>query len=285
MEKTSDETRLLSLSIHLYRSLLAVYPSEFQRAYGGPMLQVFRDCCLQALSESGHHRLLALWIRTIFDTVQTAIEEHSQRGVEMTKEKFYKLSGWAMTIGPVLFLIGIWASTLPKYSPYNAALTPINRYEKAAAAPLVFFGLLFISLGILGMLLRYSPRLDGAGISLGVAAFAGLVSAVGVTLELASNYESNVYIVFILGLVIQYTAFVVFGIISMRRRLLPRWNGLPLLAAWIPPGVIILSLEITPWDASSQVWTVLWILTCGMFAGLGYLLQSDEQTVASPAAA
>jgi hypothetical protein len=38
------------------------------------MLQVFRDCCLQALGESGHNRLLALWMGTIFGTLQTEIE-------------------------------------------------------------------------------------------------------------------------------------------------------------------------------------------------------------------
>jgi len=89
MEKTPNAPRSLILSTRLYQALLAVYPSEFRRAYGIPMLQAFRDCSRRALREAGAAGLLALWSRTMLDTVQTALEEHTQRGVDMSKEKFY----------------------------------------------------------------------------------------------------------------------------------------------------------------------------------------------------
>ena len=56
MEKSTNAPRSLILSTRLYQALLAVYPSEFRQAYGGPMLQVFRDCCQRALRESRHRR-------------------------------------------------------------------------------------------------------------------------------------------------------------------------------------------------------------------------------------
>ena len=56
MEKTPNAPRSLILSTHLYQALLTVYPSEFRQAYGGAMLQVFRDCTQRALRESGTSR-------------------------------------------------------------------------------------------------------------------------------------------------------------------------------------------------------------------------------------
>lgn len=283
MEKTPNAPRSLILSTRLYQALLAVYPSEFRHAYGGPMLQVFRDSSQRALRESGAAGLLSLWSRTMLDTVKTALEEHTQRGVEMTKEKFFKLSGWAMIAGPVLFLIGGWANNRPEYSQFNAASLPIDRYASAAAAPLIVLGLVFISLGILGMLLRYSPKMDGTGFLLGIGALAGLVSAVGAAI-VALNDSSPWWEIFILGMAIQYIALAIFGFVNLRRRLLPRWNGLPIMALWFP-AAMLLSFGIIPWEISIPVFASLWILTCVMFAGLGYLLQSDAQPAGTATAA
>lgn len=283
MERTPNAPRSLILSTRLYRALLAVYPSEFRRTYGGPMLQVFRDSSRRALRESGHAGLLSLWGRTALDTLQTAIEEHSRRGVDMSKEKFFKLSGWAMIAGPVLFLIGGWASNRPDYSPYNASSLFIDRYANDMAMPLVVLGLVFISLGLLGMMLRFSPKLDGAGSLLGIGALAGLVSAVGSAI-VAVHDSSPWWQIFILGLAAQNIALALFGFVNLRRRLLPRWNGLPIVALWFPIAML-LSMGITPVEITLQVFAVLWILTCMMFAGLGHLLRADSPPASGTAAA
>jgi hypothetical protein len=275
MEKATNAPRTLIFSTRLYQALLAVYPSEFRRAYGGPMLQVFRDSSQRALRESGNAGLFLLWGRTMLDTVQTALEEHAQRGVDMSKEKFFKLSGWAMISGPILFLIGAWAKSRPPYISYAASSMPIDRYAIPAATPLIVIGLVFMSLGIFGLLLRYSPKLDGAGILLGIGAIAGIASAVGAAI-LSITDRSPWWELFLLGLAGQYSALAIFGFISLRRRLLPRWNWLPLLAFWFP-AAFVLSSGLIPWEISQQVLAGLWILSCVMFAGLGYLLQSDSR--------
>ena len=284
IEKTPNAPRSLILSTRLYQALLVIYPSEFRWIYGIPMLQVFRDCSLRALRESGYAGLFSLWMRTMLDTVQTALEEHIQRGVDMSKEKFFKLSGWAMTVGPVLFLIGGWATNRPEYSSYNAASMPIDRYANVAATPLLVFGLVLISLGFMGMLFRYSSKLFGTSFLLGSGALAGLVSAVGAAM-LAVTDSSPWWEIFILGLAIQFLVLAVFGFVSLRRRLLPRWNGLPVFALWLPVALLLSMGILVHWQITLQVLTYLWILTCVMFAGLGYLLQLDSQPADTPATA
>jgi hypothetical protein len=287
MDNTTNLPRSLIVSSRIYKLLLGVYPSEFRREYSSPMQQVFRDCLLRAEREGGPWALAELWARTMLDTVSTAVEEHSRRGVDMSREKFYKLSGWALILGPLLFLIGGWANNRPQYSPFNAAAGPLDRYANAADTPLIVLGLVFVSLGLIGMMLRFSPRLDSSGILLAIGALAGLISAGGVVLMAITpgdDWESVGWFTFLLGLAVQYVALTIFGIITLRRKLLPRWNGLPLLALWMP-ALLLFSLGIGPWEPGIQVFAYLWILTIIMFAGLGYLLLSSPSSVQKAAAA
>jgi hypothetical protein len=106
MEKTTNNSHWLILSTRFYRALLVIYPSAYRQEYGGPMLQLFSDSCCRLLREVGWSGLLELWWRTMLDTLQTAIEEHSQRGVDMSKSKFVKLSGWALMVGGLALTLG-----------------------------------------------------------------------------------------------------------------------------------------------------------------------------------
>jgi hypothetical protein len=144
MEKTPNAPRSLILSTRLYQALLAIYPSEFRRAYGGPMLQVFGDCCRRALLEGGAVGLLSLWMRTMLDTVRTAFEEHTQRGVDMSKEKYIKLSGWALMLGGLAVMLGWLASTRPEYNRGSAFSQPIDQYA-TAGFPLIVMSTLLLS--------------------------------------------------------------------------------------------------------------------------------------------
>ena len=74
-----------------------------------------------------------------------------------------KISGWAMIVGPVLFLIGGWANNRPPYVSYAMSSLPIDRYAVPAATPLIVIGLVFMSLGIFGMLLRYYAKVRWVG--------------------------------------------------------------------------------------------------------------------------
>ena len=201
----------------------------------------------------------------------------------MSKEKFLKLCGWALILGPILFLIGAWAKSRPAYVPSAMSSLPIDRYAVPAGTPLIVIGLAMMSLGMIGLLVRYTPKLNSASVLVGLGAISGLFSAVGAVL-LGINDNGPGWGLFILGLTGQYLALAIFGFITLRHRLLPRWNGLPVFSLWFAV-LLLLSMGITPWEISIQLATVLWMLGCGIFAGLGYLLQSDSQPAGRSTAA
>ena len=290
METSPNARRSLILSIRLYQALLAIYPSGFRREYGWQMLQVFGDCCRRALRQAGLPGLLRLWSRTLLDAVQSALEEHAQRGVDMSKEKFIKLSGWALMLGGLAVVLGWVASTRPEYDRHNALSLPIDRYINVAELPLLVMGMLLLSVGFTGLLVRYGKTAGAFGrLSLGLAMVSGVVSAVGMV-GLAI-YDSNPWwSMFFFSLTFQFLGATLFGVVCLRRQMLPRWNGLPLFAGiWVPLFVVI-SLIV---EQNSGTWVEwpewvffsIWFLSLAGLTGLGYLLQSDSQPAVMPAAA
>jgi hypothetical protein len=278
MGNTPNAPRSLILSTYLYQALLSLYPPDFRRAYGSPMLQVFRDCARRALRESGASGLIYLCGRMMLDTVQTALEEHAQRGVEMTKEKFIKLSGWALMLGGVAVMLGWLAGTRPEYNRFNAASLQIDRYANAVEFPLIIMGLLLLSVGFIGLLARYGRSASSFGRAcLWLGAFTGLVSTVG-AVGLGITDSGPWWSMFFLGMVFQYLGLALFGISNLRQPALPRWNGLPLLAGiWVPLFAIV-SLIIEQvrggWVEMPELFFIsMWLLSLAGLAGLGYLLQ------------
>jgi hypothetical protein len=282
MEKIPNISGRLVVSIRLYRMLLAVYPLEFRQAYGGPMLQVFSDCCRRAVLEAGTAGLLPLWWRTLLDTIKTAIEEHSQRGVYMLRSKFIKLSGWALILGSIALLLGGLASSRPVYDRYNYFSLPIDRYANAATNPLIAMSFLLFSVGYIGLLLRYGQRAGSFGrYSLILGAFSSVISSVSYILLSAYN---NVFawLLFSFSVTIQFLGLVFFGIACLRQCTLPRWNGLPILAGvWLPiffltTFLIELASGKTPEYPEVIIFFILLFTLTGLI-GLGYLLEIDSQ--------
>jgi hypothetical protein len=275
--------------MRLYQALLILYPSEFRREYGGAMLQVFRDCGNRALREAGNAGLLHLWIRTMLDTVQTAIEEHAQRGVDMSKSKFVKLSGWAVMLGGLAMVLGWLAGTRPEYDRFNARSLAIDQYANAAAFPLLVMSSILLGVGFIGLLLRYglaAGSFGQTGLMLGV--ISGLIgTAGGIGLEIFDTEPW--WSMWFFGMVFQFLGLAFFGIASLRRRYLPRWNGVPILAGiWIPSYVLIgiLSEQVSGrWVEMPEVITIfLLLLTLAGLIGLGFLLLSDSRPVGRAAA-
>lgn len=291
MEETANEPRSLILSARLYQALLAVYPSEFRQAYGSPMLQVFRDCCRRALGEAGSAGLLALWARTMLDTLQTALEEHVQRGVDMSKEKFIKLSGWALMLGGLALLLGFLAGTRPEYNQFNARSLPIDQYANAVSDPLMVMSMFLLAVGVIGLFLQYGPRAGSFGrASLGLSALSGVVGAIG-SVGLSIVDENPWWSIFFFGLVFEFLGLALFGLTNLRQRVLPRWNALPLLASmWVPLYVLaslVIELGRDGWmQAPLVVDLAMFLLTTVGLAGLGYVLQGEppKSTVTSAAA-
>jgi hypothetical protein len=290
MLKSATDPQPIVLSVQLYRLLVSAYPAGFRREYGEPMVQAFRDSARQANQEGGGVALLALWGRILVDTFKTVVEEYVHGGVHMTRDKFIRLAGWALLLGSFLIFAGWLAETRPQYDPYNFRSLPIDHYANLAALPLVGLGMSLISLGMLGMLVRYGRAAGSLGrFSLGFGALCGLVSAVGV-IGLAV-YDSNPWwSMFFLGWGLQSLFLALFGVASLQRQVLPRWNSLPLLTGiWIPAYMFISLLyeqATGSWmDVPEAVfWALFLVLLVGM-SGLGYLLQSSvNEGAVSPGA-
>jgi len=281
MAKKGNITNSLNLSIRLYEALINIYPTEFRQDYGVLMVQVFGDCCRRAFREAGMSGLLLLWWRTLLDTVKTAIEEHSQRGVYMAKQTFIKLSGWALILSGITLVLGGLASMRPEYNVYNMESLYIDQYANVVAFPFLVAGFLTLSIGLLGIFLRYGYKTSGFGrFSLGIGILFGLASITsGIFLAVADN--GPWWAVFASSVAIQFLGLTFFGIETLRQCILPRWNGLPVLAGvWLPLLLIINTIREFVSGASSypQLLTeILLILTLTGLVGLGIELQTDTQ--------
>ena len=93
MKNKSDDPSPVALSISLYNTLLAAYPTGFRHAYGPPMAQVFRDYCLRSYRQDGLPGMLNLWTLILIDYIKSVVEEHLQRGTHMSKSTFIRMSG------------------------------------------------------------------------------------------------------------------------------------------------------------------------------------------------
>lgn len=289
MPTPSREPLSLTFSLRLYWALLGLYPETFRQEYAGPMLQVFRDCCRRAQRENGPAGLLTLWVRILPDLLKSAFEEHAQRGVDMSKEKWIKMSGWGLMVGGGVMLTGLLAGSRPQYDPHNFRSLSIDRYLNWVDMPLVALGLLLLSAGFVGLILRYGAEIGKFGrYSLGFGAASGAVSALGaVGLGFVDN--GLWWTLFFLGMMIQYAGMALFGAANLRRRVLPRWNLLPLAAGvWAPALILVNVLLVEATGGSTEmpqaVFLALWLVSLTGLAGVGYLLQSDPQISGTPAA-
>jgi hypothetical protein len=269
MPGNPNDPQSVRISVSLYSGLVKAYPREFRSEFGTAMVQVFRDSCHRAGQEGNSLAFLSLWVRILIDTFKSIIEEHVTGETHMTREKFYRLSGWALILSPILFAVGFWAASRQEY-PY----LPIDRFADSAGIVLAVAGLLFGSLGLMGLIGRFSPRWKPASILLGLAAFAGLVSAIGA--GLLSIVENGVWYMFMGGLLVQYLLLGAFGILNLQQRHFPRWNGLPLLAFWLPIAAL-LSSRLIQVAVPTSLLAAGWLLSCIMFVGMGYMLQSTSQ--------
>lgn len=290
MEKTPNAPRSLIFSTRLYRAMLLIYPSDFRRAYEIPMLQTFRDCCRQALWENGNSGLFILWVRTILDTLQSAIEEHSQRGVDMSKIKFIKLSGWALILGSLALVLSFLASTRPEFNQFSALSQPIDQLANMVEDPLMVMAMLLLAVGFIGLFLQYGQQAGSFGrVSLGLGTLSGVVGVAG-AIGLSISDSNPWWSMFFFGLVFEFLGLALFGLANLRQQSMPRGNGLPLMAGlWIPLYVLvslILEQGSGSWvEMPMVVDLVLFSFTTVGLAGLGYLLQSDSPPAANITAA
>jgi capsular polysaccharide biosynthesis protein len=113
LKTAGEKSRAEILSEKLYRWLLIAYPASHRLEYGPAMTQLFRDQCRSAWGESQWRGLVALWLRTLPDLINTSIIERlaTIKGKEFGKMLMQKPSKKAIA-GSITIFIGIFLLVL-----------------------------------------------------------------------------------------------------------------------------------------------------------------------------
>ena len=231
------------------------------------MLQVFRDCCLRAFRQNGNIGMLKLWALTLFDLVRSLFEEHLQKETFMTKSKFIKLSGWTLTVGSFAFVSILGGSI-------------------AGSA----IGSILIAIGMLGLRVRYGEITGSLGKNVLLAGIAGMALAY-IAVPVFRDAEISFILPFA-GPAVLLTGLTLFGLVALRRKPLPRWNGLPFLAGiWYPaiyfPIFVHILMSNGAWSENDFPWALIQIMVSIQFLALcilGAILQTDiTENIAVPA--
>src|SRR6516225_8196528 len=96
ISKKSTGARM-NLSLHyserVYNALLSLYPVRFRARFAPEMVQLFRDCCHDALEKGEVAVLAAFWLRAMRDLFLSIIRER-QREVLGPRDSEHPLIGF-----------------------------------------------------------------------------------------------------------------------------------------------------------------------------------------------
>jgi len=266
---------VLSFSDNLYRRFLRAYPAEYRQGFSEDMAQVFRDLCREIYEREGLAGFLELWLTTLFDLLKTAIEERSREVVQMTKEKFVRLSGWALMLGGATFMLGFALSSQEtSFSDPLGGRDAFIEYSQLVLLPLAMASL---AVGLLGMRSRYGTQVGRFGsISLLVGAIGGaigFVGAIGLGLILGGGGWWGMWLS---GFLLVLVGLLLFGIAAVRKKPLPRWNALPLITGSLFLLVPVMSLITGSDDLSGPILATIFLLVAAGFVTLGFVVQGDS---------
>ena len=214
----------LSVSVRVYRALLAAYPKKFREHYETQMVQVFRDSLREAYQRHSMPGVIDLWLHFCVDLFVTALVERiMERSQYMFSPKVILWGGLAGAFSGLLWMVS---------SSRGVA------------------GILALILGLAGLAALYS-RQAGQGEKLGLGGFS--LAIVGTLMLLATEWwfssdffsgpsylavnlriERNLSLVaqavllHSVGLVTLGVGLALLGFATLRAKSLPRWHGLPL---------------------------------------------------------
>ena len=249
---TRATPRTLRLSVWLYSRLLVAYPQPFRREYGVHMVQVFRDCCREATASDGNVGLIRYWLMALGDLIVSALAERRRGELHMTRIHWTRIGSLSAIVGggiAALFAgINLIYSTNPSLNQHETLASDIVSVQFVTwAAPAL--ALLFV-LALIGVQVRGASRARAIGwISITVAVLGMIISSLGSGLTSAlmysqadtcnsalncTFYDPSGYLMMgnmvgQLGTVISAIGMVVYGIVALRRRVLPRGNWLLLM--------------------------------------------------------
>jgi hypothetical protein len=238
------------------------------------MAQAFRDVCRRDYRRGGLPSMASLWARTSLDLIRTTVEEHIERGIDMSREKFVRWSGWALVAGAILFAAGLILGSFDSFD-----MDPIGGadaiYEYGQAAGLVLGQILFV-IGLLGLRAGYASRSGSLGAGLLLLTVVGSVVSLGGLLIL-SSIEAG-WEVWMGGYLAMTVTLVIFGIVAMRRRVFSRWNYAPILAGIGIPllfGIGIAGVDSV--NGTAPEWSALLavVMTSVGLILIGYRMQAD----------
>ena len=145
----------------------------------------------------------------------------------MSQAKFIQWSGWFCIFGGIFFA----ASSLSQLQP--GAQT--NTLWITAVVP----GLVLITLGMLGIFLRYNAHLNLFGRLALLAALAGSTVATAGWL-LSGTVNSSLWNIFLMGWLLYLAGHSVFGGFAATTHLLPKWNYAMLIGSALPLTILVL---------------------------------------------
>jgi hypothetical protein len=221
------------VSERLYGALLHLYPKQFRAAYGQQMRLTFRDACRVAYRRHGAGGLLALWLPSLFDLFKSALEERARQGdFTMSKARLIALAGPLTILIGLMWMVASIGEMVILIEPASAdTFWDIFWFIPVS---LSFIPMLF---ALIGTRLRFHQAAgvpSRLGLMLSVAGCAGMIVFVLASILLgvvAPEVEQVVWPDYIMAVCVLSIMFgyVLFGVDTLRYKLLPRWNLLPLL--------------------------------------------------------
>jgi hypothetical protein len=281
---------ILRFSDQLYKRFLIAYPVEYRQELSDEMAQVFRDLCREVYEQKGMLGFLGIWSSTLIDLVKTALEERIKDTTNMTKNKFFRLSGWALMLAGPLAVLGFSISefdaanfdapndTLARFRYFSDPFGGKDILFEASPILLILSAFLFYTIGLYGFRLRFGESGSKVGsMGLGLSVISSSVVALASIPMLI--FTGNIWWgIWVYSLAAMFTGLTIFGVTALNTRPLPFWNALPLLAGiWFPALTLISQIGFDElmlarlWNATG------WILMVGSIA-LGYVLQRSEGT-------
>lgn len=273
--------RLLAGSLRVYRVLLLAYPRAFRGEFGEELAQVFRTACREVMRQGGAAALLRFWGVMLVDLAVAAAAERLKEGFSMSRSNVARLGGIALLVASVAQIVFIAvqaaitldfaiAYTAPTGSPW------IGRGEAAVSlAPTLA---LLVLLGMIGLHALGRTRTGAMGwvaitliaVGLVVQVVAGMLASAlswGDLSACISARNCNIYdgtgmfrqaiAVEMAGNLIATLGLVIYGILMLRVRLLPRGNVLLLLlvvVSALPYLILRVAIALVPaTDAEGEI--------------------------------
>ena len=243
----NKSSSILLWSDRLYRLLLVVYPTDHRDAYG----------------QQGTCGVLGAWLPVLFDLAITALEEHRQKGIRMSKSTLIRLSGPILVVAGVLFMV-FSVSLLPPGDIRRGKWESGDLY--LVAFMMIVPAYVLLAIGLVGVYMRFAARINRLGrlglmLAIAVALAFGILFLVGAVTGLVNLGEAVGLLLFLLP----HFGMILFGISTASSKALPRWNALPLLLGLLPFVVVVRQTYSAPGPH-------YFLFGVFAFLGLGYVL-------------